>query len=112
MYGPVPYMSYMDDVVPVRVAPVPGMSPQWADRPWSQATSSREGRLSPHAILPEEEELPTYDEVMQNENRYCPIPHRTAVGAPGFPDDSSSTSDSDSIPEGVSCPRSSSRQEF
>ena len=75
LYGPGtgPYMSYMDDVVPVRVAPMPGMLPRQVDRPWSQATSTREERLTSHAILPEEE-LPTCDEVMQNENRYHPIP--------------------------------------
>ena len=37
LYGPRtgPYMSYIDDAVPVRVAPMPlpGMLPQWVDRP-------------------------------------------------------------------------------
>ena len=97
-----PYMSYMDDVVPVRVNPIPppGMLPRWDTAPRSWATVAEEERSTPHPALPEEE-LPTYDEVMQNETRYHPVYCGAVPGAPNFPEDSSSTSDSDSAHEGV-----------
>ena len=100
--GTRPYMSYMDDVVPVRVNPTPppGMLPRWDTGPSSWATAAEEERSTPHPALPEEE-LPTYDEVMQNETRYCPVYHGAVPGVPNFPEDSSSTSDSDSAHEGV-----------
>ena len=52
------------------------------------------------SALPEEE-LPTYEEVMQNESRYRSINQGAVSGVPDFPENSSSTSDSDSNHESM-----------
>ena len=95
-------MSYMDDVVPVRVNPTlpPGLSPRWDQRPRALVTIT-EDEISSHHPLPPAEELPTCDEVMQNETRYHSVCCGAASGAPGVPEDSLSTSDSDSIHKGM-----------
>ena len=95
-------MSCMDDVIPARVNPTPppGLSPRWDPRPRALVAVTEEEVSSPHPVPPAEE-LPTYDEVMQNETRYCSVCHGAALGAPGFPEDTSSTSDSDSIHKGM-----------
>ena len=92
----------MDDVVPVRVNPIPppGISPRQVTGTGSQAAATGEERSSPHAAL-HKEELPTYDEVMQDETRYHTILCGAVAGTPNFPEDSSSTSNSDSTLEGV-----------
>ena len=91
-------MSYMDDVIPVRVNPtLPlGRSLRQDLRPRAPVTITEEEISSPPPVPPAEQ-LPTYDEVMQNETSYCSVYHGAALGALGFLEDSSSTSDSDSI---------------
>ena len=100
--GTRPYMSYMDDVIPVRVNPtLPlGLSPKWDPRPRALVAITEEEIFSPHPVPPAEE-LPTYDEVMQNETMYHSVYHEAALGALGFLEDSSPISDSDSIHEGM-----------
>ena len=93
-------MSYMDDVILVRVNLTPGLLPRWDPRSRAPVTVTEEEISSPCPVPPAEE-LPTYDEVMQNEMRYHSVHHGAASGAPGFPEDSLSTSDSDSIHEGM-----------
>ena len=95
-------MSYMDDVIPVRVNPTlpPGLSPRWDPRPRAPVAITEEEISSPHPVPPAEE-LPTYDEVMENETRYCYVYCGAASGALGFLEDLSSTSNSDRIHEGM-----------
>ena len=95
-------MPYMDDVIPVRVNPTPplGLSPRQDPRPSALVAITEEEISSLHPIPPAEE-LPTYDEVMQNKTRYCSVYRGAASGAPGFLEDSSSTSNSDNIHEGM-----------
>ena len=92
----------MDDVIPVRVNPTPplGMSSRQVAESRSQTTRVEEERSSPKVAW-SKVELPTYDEVMQDETRYHPVHGGTISGAPNFPEDLSSTSDSDSTHEGV-----------
>ena len=71
------YMSYMDDVIPVRVNLTPGLSPRQDPRPRAPVAITEEEISSPH-LVPPTEELPTYDEVMQNEMRYCSVHHGAA----------------------------------
>ena len=62
-------MSYMDDVIPVRVNLTSGLSPRWDPRPRALVAITEEEISSTHPVPPTEE-LPTYDEVMQNEMSY------------------------------------------
>ena len=91
------YVSYMDNVIPIRVNPTPPLNVPTGQDIETRSQPNRTGdERPPPQIAQGEGELPMYEEVMQDNSSYHIISHGAAAGAPNFLEDSSSTSDSDS----------------